>query len=375
MNILILSCNTGEGHNAAARAIREHAERSGNRAEIVDYLNFFNEKVNRLTCETYTGVVRHVPAAFGAFYHFGMMVSRMMPGETRSILYHGSRIAARKLWAYLQEHPADAVICTHMLAAEAVAWLRNHGYAVPFSVVVATDYTCYPFLREAALDYYIVPHPDVARKCMERGIPREKLLALGIPVSGRFSALPDQTTAKRMLGLPDVPLYLVMGGSMGAGRLRTFTRRLLPRIGDGLMVVVCGRNDALRESLERQFAGRENVRILGFTENVPVFMAACDCLYTKPGGLTSTETLVSGAPVVHTKPIPGCESDNFRFFAENGLSVPAKRIRRQIALGIELAQNPEKRRRMRVNQSACARPQAASSILELVGQNVGRGAC
>ena len=54
MNILILSCNTGEGHNAAARAIREHAERSGNRAEIVDYLNFFNEKVNRLTCETYT---------------------------------------------------------------------------------------------------------------------------------------------------------------------------------------------------------------------------------------------------------------------------------------------------------------------------------
>ena len=134
-------------------------------------------------------------------------------------------------------------------------------------------------------------------------------------------------------------------------------------------------NDALRESLERQFAGRENVRILGFTENVPVFMAACDCLYTKPGGLTSTETLVSGAPVVHTKPIPGCESDNFRFFAENGLSVPAKRIRRQIALGIELAQDPEKRRRMRVNQSACARPQAASSILELVGQNVGRGAC
>lgn len=370
MKILILSCNTGEGHNAAARAIQESAQQAGYQAELVDYLNFFNEKINRITCDTYIGVVRHIPSAFGAFYRLGLFVSGLIPNRSRSILYHGASMAAKKLWDYLCSHPVDAVVYTHFLAGEAIAWLRNHGYPVPFSVGVATDYTCYPFLRESVCDYYIVPHKDVAQKCIECGIPEEKLLDYGIPVSSRFLALPDQTAAKQMLNLPQgTPLYLVMGGSMGAGKLKTFTKKLLPRIGNGLMVVICGKNESLKQSLEKQFENETNVQILGFTGNIPIYMAACDCLYTKPGGLTSTETLVSRAPVVHTKPIPGCESDNFRFFAQNGLSVPAKRIGKQIRLGIELAENPEQRKRMQANQSACAKPDAAGAILNLIWQN------
>lgn len=371
MKILILSCNTGEGHNAAARAIQEYAQREGHEAEILDYLNFFNETINRLTCDTYVGVVKHIPSAFGAFYQFGMLVSHLIPDNSRSILYYGASHAAKKLWEQLQEHPVDAVVCTHMLAAEAVAWLKNHDYQVPFSVVVATDYTCYPFWREAACDYYVVPHPDLEQLYIKNGIPKEKLLPYGIPVSGRFNGLPNQEEAKRILGLPeDRPIYLVMGGSMGAGRLKTFTRKLLPEIGNGLMIVICGKNEALRTALLKQFEGKENAQILGFTREIPVYMAACDCLFTKPGGLTSTEALVSQAPVVHTKPIPGCESDNFRFFAQRGLSIPAKRIREQIELGVALAEDPEQHKRMKENQSECAMPDAAQSILNLIDRNV-----
>ena len=371
MKILILSCNTGEGHNAAARAIQEFAQRAGHEAEILDYLNFFNEKINRLTCGTYVGVVKHIPSAFGAFYQFGTLVSHLIPEKGRSILYYGSSYAAKKLWDYIVESKVDAVVCTHMLAAEAVAWLKNHGYPTPFSVVVATDYTCYPFLREASCDYYVIPHQDVEQQCIKNGIPKEKLLPYGIPVSNRFRALPDQATAKRLLRIPENrTVYLIMGGSMGAGRLKTFTKKLLPEIGNGIMIVICGKNETLKNSLEKQFEGKENARIVGFTRDIPIYMAACDCLYTKPGGLTSTETLVSQAPVVHTKPIPGCESDNFRFFAQRGLSVPAKHIRDQIELGIALAEDPDQRKRMRENQSECAKPDAAQAILDLIGRNV-----
>ncbi len=371
IKILILSCNTGEGHNAAARAVQEYAVRAGHDAEIVDYLNFFNAKINSLICDTYIGVVRHAPGAFGAFYRLCTLASRLMPGNAHSVLYHGSAAAAKKLWKYLNENHTDAVVCTHMLAGEAISWLRKHGYSTPFSLGIATDYTCYPFWREASCDYYVVPHADIAEKCVKRGIPREQLLAYGIPVSRRFSDLPDRSAARAVLGLPrELPLYLIMGGSMGAGKLKAFTKKLHPEIGQGMMIVICGKNRSLKEALEKQFAGQENVQIVGFTTDVPLYMAACDCLYTKPGGLTSTETLVAGAPVVHTKPIPGCESDNFKFFAEKGLSIPAKGIREQLSCGIALANDPEKRAEMRKNQAIHALPDAADRILAAIEEKV-----
>ena len=94
-------------------------------------------------------------------------------------------------------------------------------------------------------------------------------------------------------------------------------------------------------------------------------MAACDVLYTKPGGLTSTEALVCKTPTVHTAPIPGCESFNFRFFGEKGISLPAKTLDEQISCGLRLANDEELRRKMRQSQDECAKPNASLDIVRL----------
>jgi processive 1,2-diacylglycerol beta-glucosyltransferase len=98
-------------------------------------------------------------------------------------------------------------------------------------------------------------------------------------------------------------------------------------------------------------------------------MAACDVLYTKPGGLTSTEALVCHTPTVHTAPIPGCETDNMRFFRDNGLAIPAKRIKRQVAVGRMLANNRSRREEMIEKQKKNAKPYTTLDIIRLIEKN------
>lgn len=66
-----------------------------------------------------------------------------------------------------------------------------------------------------------------------------------------------------------------------------------------------GNNTDLKDSLREKFKAYKNVRVLDFTTQVSLYMDSADLLYTKPGGLTSTESLVKGIPTIHTPPIPG----------------------------------------------------------------------
>ena len=103
---------------------------------------------------------------------------------------------------------------------------------------------------------------------------------------------------------------------------------------------ICGANKKLYHILTGEFGRSANVRIVGYTEHIAAYMDACDVLYTKPGGLTSTEAAVKGIPIVHTTPIPGCETRNREFFSVRGLSVTSDKFYGQIAAGQSLLRAP-----------------------------------
>ena len=162
---------------------------------------------------------------------------------------------------------------------------------------------------------------------------------------------------------------------MGAGRIRAFTKRLSNRIGEGKIIVICGKNAKLENSLKKKFAQTENVCVMGFTTEIPLYMSACDVLYTKPGGLTSTEALVCHTPTVHTAPIPGCESDNMKFFRDRGLAIPAKSIKKQVEMGCMLVANAQKRAEMRECQMRDAKPNTTLDIVRLIEREADAPAC
>ena len=187
-------------------------------------------------------------------------------------------------------------------------------------MAIETDYTCIPFWEETDCDYYIIPHYELIDEFAAKGIPRERLKPYGIPVRPAFSDQSDRQKARVRCRIPKhAQVYLIMSGSMGFGKIQLFVAELLRTRKPGeYVVVICGNNRRLQKILLAEFGKQEGVQILGYTEKIADFMAAADVLFTKPGGLTTTEAAVKGIPIVHTRPIPGCETKIW-LFIQNGI--------------------------------------------------------
>lgn len=369
MKALILSCNTGGGHNSAARAIAEEMQERGDEAYVLDYLCLAGEGVSRLVGDGYVQIVKKTPRLFGLFYKLGMVASRLLK---KSPVYYINGRMAKYLDGYLREHPVDVLIMPHLYPAETITYMKRKGMKLPLTVAVMTDYTCIPFWEETDLDYYVIPHEDLIPEYVKRGVPEEKLLPYGIPVRQDFCRNLSKEAARKKLHLPmDVPMFLVMSGSMGFGKLAVFAAELALRCRNGEhIVIICGNNAKIERILRKEFHFNKRVHIIGYTNHVSLFMDACDVIYTKPGGLTSTESLVKNIPIVHTAPIPGCETSNLHFFGARHLSVSSKHLAKQVQLGKALIENDSLREQMSEAQRRERKPEAAMQIVSLLEQLV-----
>lgn len=194
MNVLILSCNTGGGHNAAARAAAEAFRAHGDEAVVLDYLKLAGEKVSRTVGNVYVETVKIAPGLFGLLYKVGMLVSRLL---RRSPVYYVNGKMAVYLAAYLKKHPVDVIIMPHLYPAETITYMKRKGMKLPLTVAVMTDYTCIPFWEETDCDYYMIPHESLIPEIVKRGIPEEKLVVTGIPVAAAcsepWSGMPEES--------------------------------------------------------------------------------------------------------------------------------------------------------------------------------------
>ena len=323
MNVLILSCATGGGHRAAAEAIAGELARRGVPHMHLDALEAFGRGALARRANTlYVDIVRRAPVAFQAMYWAGGLISS---SRYKSPVYAFSRCMADGMGDCIEQGGFDTVVVTHLFPAQTLTNLRACGRIVGVhTVAVATDYTCTPFWEETCCDRYVIPHPELAKEYAARGVPEAKLVPLGIPVRAGFADHVCREEARRQLGLPqDGPVVLVMAGSMGFGSVEELVAQLCRTCtGRERIAVVCGTNQALFERLQSRFAGDGRVFLYGFERRIPLFMDASDVLLTKPGGLTCTEAAVKGIPLIHTRPIPGCETKNAAFFARHGMSMP-----------------------------------------------------
>lgn len=365
MKILILSCNTGEGHNAAGRAIEEAARAAGHEAELMDAMLLRSRGTSRVIGGFYVWIVKHLPRLFGFAYRLALLISNR---RFKSPVYWANTKMAEPYARCIREGGYDAAVMPHLYPAETVAYMKKHDMISVPTVAVSTDYTCIPFWEETDCDYYILPHEDLVEEYVKRGIPREKLLPYGIPVKHAFTVRQDKASARRRCHLPeDAPIFLIMSGSMGFGKLLVFALALYRQCKNNEhIVIICGNNQKLRRTLTREFRGRDRVHILGYTTHVSMYMDACDVIFTKPGGLTSTEALVKKIPTIHTAPIPGCETMNSAFFVDRGISYASKYMLEQIRLGMLLMRSHDLQDDMQQAQERHRSPQAAAQIIQLL---------
>ena len=323
MRVLILSCNTGEGHNSTARAIAEVLKARGDDSYIMDALSLWSPKASKFICSWHVRLYRGAPKLFNAGYRF----SEKQPAEPEGegMIYDLLARGAEPMYRMIQENQFDAVICVHIFAAMMLTEVRRQfGLGIPSSLV-ATDYTCSPCAERCVVDQFFIPDERLIPEFVQRGIPEEKLTATGIPVRQSFFLPKDPKKARRTLGLPEEKkILLCMSGSMGAGPIKKIVRETVARLPeDAFAVCVCGNNAKLYDSLSELGTG-ERMKVIGYTKQVPLYMEAADLMLTKPGGLSSTEAAAERLPMVLADFVGGCEGRNLEFFCGNGFALSAQ---------------------------------------------------
>lgn len=367
MKALILSCSTGGGHNAAGYALKEQIEREGGEACFLDYLTLAGGNVSRIVANAYIELVKRAPCLFGLVYLLGDFVSRL---TTKSPVYLANSKMAKYLDKYLSQNDYDVILMPHLYPAETITYMKTQGKKLPLTIAVATDYTSIPFWGETRCDYYMIPDAALSDCFVHQNIKKEQLVATGIPVSPVFSDVKNMSKqkARNILGIRTRnPVHLIIGGSMGAGNIKKLTNEILKRkTQKERIIVITGSNHTLCTKLKKTFHKEPSVAILGHTAQMPLFMKACDVIYTKPGGLTSTEAAVSQIPLIHTSPIPGCETLNRDFFQKRGMSFSAKTVSGQASAGSYLMKNSSARIRMQNCQALYIDDQAAKRIYDFI---------
>lgn len=293
--VLVLSADIGEGHDLPARVIKADLEEEvpGARAEIANGLEAMGRSYSAVVRGGSRVVFRWMPWVFDAQY---WLITKFAP--TRWLAHHLSYLfGGRGLLRLIAEHEPDVVISTYPGVTAVLGMLReNRRLDVPVQSAI-TDLAGLRYWVHPGVDMHYVTHPESIEEVEKLAGPASVEWARP-PISRDFLMPRTRRDAREALDVPaHARVVLVSGGGWGIGDLEGAIRSALA--GEDTMVAcITGRNEAARERLERTFGDNDQVRVLGFTEQMSDWMAAADAMIHSTAGLTVLEAHIRGCPVV-----------------------------------------------------------------------------
>lgn len=365
--VLILSAAFGAGHVKAAEALKGALLElvPGGEVVVVDFLRYFNQYVARVAERAYITATRRVPKAYEFLYEY----EEQRPFTQMKRLQ--SSIGVIKLARLVDEVRPDVIVSTHFFPAGAV-WrlqvrLAKQGRHIP-NAVVMTDYVPHPIWVFPAVDAFFVAHDDMRDYLLEMGIAPEKIQVTGIPIKGEFSRPGARAELIEKHGLdPSRPLVLVVSGGRGVGPFAQIMEAVGQINVPAQLAVIAGRNPALEKQLQKRARRMKTpVRVLGYVENVHEWMAMADLLISKAGGLTVSEAMAAGLPMLIVRPIPGQEVGNTEFLVERGAGRYIKEVDELPGVVDSLLREPATLELMRAAAREIARPDAAFEAAQVI---------
>jgi processive 1,2-diacylglycerol beta-glucosyltransferase len=366
--VLILSASSGAGHVRAAQALEQaFREKGGCHVEHVDAIDYVSKLFQRLYDDAYIAMVRRAPDLMGLLYD--RMDQPWRHPRRRLAL---DRLNTQPMIRMLKKVQPDLCIATHFLPAEILAWLIAKKKLLARNAIVVTDYDVHAMWLCRTVDRYYVALQESAEYLAGIGVPREKLRVTGIPVDPIFETQVDRCEARRRLGLaPDSRVLLIAAGGYGLGPVEQLVRELLAVKSPLQIVAIAGKAEKVKKRLDALVGtagklptGQDRLIAVGFTKEMDVYMAAADVLVGKAGGLTTSEALARGLPMVLIEPIPGQEERNADHLLEAGAAIRCNNLPAAAWKIANLLDNPEKLQAMRAAAKGMGRPGAARAIVE-----------
>ena len=376
--ILILSASAGNGHVRAAEALAKaftiEAQNSGIPAEIrhIDALSKVSLPMRAVYSRAYIRMVNRAPSVLGWLYNH---LDVPYKDEKRRLLVN--RVNSLPLAREIVDFNPDIIVCTHFLPADIASLLiKRHKIQSQLAVVV-TDFDAHGMWLTRNVDRYYVAMTETKEHLVSLGVPEANVTVSGIPIDPVFVQKKSTNISKASLGLSETaPTVLISAGGMGVGPVQ----ELLESIktwqenhseestyngnNDINIIALCGKNQELKEKLEEESKAWKhlNLHALGYVNNVQDYMALCDVVLGKPGGLTTCEALASGLAFIVFNPIPGQEERNSTHLLENGAAIRCNNLPTVGYKLQKLFSDPEKLAQLKLNAIAMSKPRAAQKI-------------
>ena len=367
--LLLVSVSAGNGHVRAAQALAAHAWKDFPqlRLQHIDMMQIVPAVFRKLYSDLYMKIASGLPEVWGWLYR----KTDCEPGHRLSgrIRRGIQRLCSQRLFDEIRRYQPDVIICTHFLPAEVLGNAVMENRLDCQIWVQVTDFDLHQMWLHPGVSRYFVANEELAFRLESQGVPRAAIEVSGIPVMPGFATRPARPEAAARLHLdPERFTVLLMGGGAGMGIDTVGIAAMLKRYPALQVVVMTGRNHALCTALnELQGDYPDRLRPVGFTDEVASLMMAADLAITKPGGLSTSECLVCGLPMLLVNPIPGQEERNATFLLQEGAAVRADDpLTLQFRLQ-KLISNPERLASMRQRALALGKPNAAHTVLECVG--------
>jgi processive 1,2-diacylglycerol beta-glucosyltransferase len=361
LDLVIIHSPVGGGHKAAALALAEAARGRGLSAEVLDTFDYAPRAFGQAYLTAHLTAQGAIPELYGTAYFNTNHRDGALEPLRRGIDY----VAWAGLVRRVLELEPRAVVATHHLPLIVLGRARRKRRLRAPLVGVVTDYGAHAVWAEKGVDALCVPCPRAFRDAIGHGFPIGRIRMTGIPVRPAFERIAP-------VGDPapgELLRVLVTSGGFGVGPIRAVVRSFAGVPGVEL-TVVCGRADGLVRRVA-EVASREAVhaRVIGFERDMPARVAEAHVIVGKAGGLTVSETLTAGRPMIIAGAVPGNETFNAELVEAGAAGVVA----RPRDVGPLAARMRDGRlvARMGRNARALVLTRAASRVIDVALQEAG----
>ena len=330
-NILIFYAKYGGGHYSVAKSIKEELEEKYSDSvsvQMVDCIEYINKFINKLTVTAYKEMTKKFPWAWSKVY------SNSQKGIMSVISEDSNKIMAHKLNILIKKINPDIMISSHPFSTQMCTYLKKKNKLTAKIANILTDFAPHEqwLVGKEFVDYFFVAHEDMKKELINHGINENKIFPTGIPVSPRFFKEFHKHDIYNDFDLSenkDTVLFFA-GGEFGLGRKSTYEiLETLARDFDNLQIIaVAGKNKKMNHyfnEIVQKYQKQSLIKVLDYTNKVPELMSISKLIITKPGGITSSESLVSKVPLLIINPIPGQEEENAKYLENNGFAIWMKK--------------------------------------------------
>ncbi len=371
MKVLIFYASYGGGHLNAAKSINECIKNNYKNidTELIDCIKYVNKTVDKITTSAYREMAKKAPWVWGTIY------SNSQKGALAHLSSRSNKVMAIKLLKLLREKKPDLIISTHPFSSQMCSYLKRKEKISCKIATIMTDFAPHDqwLVGNDFTDYFFVAHDKMKNYLISKAIPENKIHVTGIPISNRFLKTYDKKEILKEFSLSEKRKTVLFfgGGEFGLGKSKTLQifENFVNSNENIQIITISGKNQKMKlgfEKIVQKYNAKDFVRILGFTNKVPELMHISDLVVTKPGGLTTSESLASHLPMLVINPIPGQEEENANFLESKNIAVWLKKSDDANKIIKNLLSDSNKLKNMKENTYILAKPNSTETICNIL---------